>query len=93
MTDDAEVVTISGDLGEAAMDWPPPGWVITFDMVDLQRGRARFIGIGIVDGHPEPHPHLNRYRLPVRPLGPEHRPVPDWVALSDIIDAVPPPGW
>ncbi|GAA3016005.1 hypothetical protein Aglo01_05610 [Actinokineospora globicatena] len=93
MRSDAGVVTISGDLGEAAMDWPPPGWVITFDMVDFDRGKPRFVGIGVVAGHPEPDPYLDRYRLPVRPLGPDHRPVPNWVGRSDIIEAVPPPGW
>ncbi|GLZ36422.1 hypothetical protein [Actinokineospora sp. NBRC 105648] len=72
--------------------WPPPGWVVTFTMFDFARGRARFVGIGVVAGEPEPHPHLDLFRLPIRPLRPDGEPVPDWVTRSDIIEAVPPPG-
>ncbi|WP_026426039.1 hypothetical protein [Actinokineospora inagensis] len=80
-------------MGETHTRWPPPGWIITFDMVDFADGHPRFIGIGVVAGPPERHPHLGLNRLPVRPLDPDDRPVPEWVTWSDIIDAVPPPGW
>jgi len=66
--------------------WPPPGWIITFHTWDLHRGRARFIGIGMVAGPPR-----RGLGLPLRPLGPDDGPVPEWVSRSDIMDAVPPP--
>ncbi|WP_018685748.1 hypothetical protein [Actinokineospora enzanensis] len=75
-----------------APEWPPPGWVVTFDMVDFDRGDPRFVGIGVVAGAPVPHPYLDLLRLPIRPLDPDGRPVPDWITWSDIIDMVPPSG-
>ncbi|MGQ0841880.1 hypothetical protein [Actinokineospora sp.] len=70
--------------------WPAPGWIVTFSMWDLRAGRARFIGIGVVAGEPEPHPILDILRLPIRALDDDSGPVPGWIARSDIIDVVPP---
>lgn len=77
-------------MSNAAADWPPPGAVVTFGMWDFRLGTPRFVGIGVVDGPPEPHPHLDLWRLPVRPLDARGGPVPDWITRSDIIDVVPP---
>ena len=66
--------------------WPPPGWIVTFSTWDLRRGRARFIGIGVVAGPP-----VRGRGLPLRRLEPGGGPVPEWISRSDIMDAVPPP--
>ncbi|PPK64052.1 hypothetical protein V5P93_006383 [Actinokineospora auranticolor] len=76
----------------AHKQWPPPGSVVTFTMVDFAAGSPRFVGIGVVAGEPRPHPHLDLLGVPLRTLAPHHSPVPEWIAWSDIIDAVPPPG-
>lgn len=73
-----------------ALDRPTTGSVVTFSTWDFRLGRPRFIGIGVVAGEPEPHPALGLLRLPLRPLDGADWPVPEWIALADVIDVVPP---
>lgn len=70
--------------------WPEPGTVVTFGMVDFREGNPQFIGIGVISGPPERHPHGDWWRLPVVPLDDDAPATPDWITAADIIDAIPP---
>lgn len=74
----------------AAADWPEPGTVVTFGMYNFHLGNPQFIGIGVVAGGPQRHPHADLWRLPIVPLDEDAPPTPAWITLADIIDALPP---
>ncbi|WP_157368135.1 hypothetical protein [Alloactinosynnema sp. L-07] len=77
-----------GDM-DVTQDWPEPGRVITFTQWDFHAGRARFVGIGVVAGAPQRHPHLDQMRLPMIARPGDSRAVPEWIRQSDIIDVAP----